>query len=226
MTTFIDLPLLVLRMIISLLDRRSTLHLSTVNRTLWSLCTSTTQWKEIFEREMMLMWDSAPDTLIEILNLPRFDTITTITIKSDKPRGQMQWSRLITAVGRKGSAIKIMLAANVDGVLAGWLAELLTKVRCIELGPCANMSKDTKLIIARTISRGSNTIHVRIDGLSLHDVVARDDCRILVGAYRKLWKIEARSSSLSRGQNNCLDLLKTRDENTRIDLGGITPCCK
>ena len=138
----------------------------------------------------------------------------------------MQWSRLITAIGRKGKEIKIVLAANVDGVLGCWLAELLTKVKCIELGPCAFMSKDAKLTIARTISRGSNTIHVRIDGLSLHDVISRDDCKVLMGAYMKLWKVEARTSSLSRGQNNCLDLLKTRDENKIIDLEGESPCCE
>ena len=86
MTTFIDIPLLAMRMIISMLDRRSILHMSTMNRMLWSLCTSTTIWKEIFETEMEMMWDLAPDTLIGILNLPRFNTIKTITIKSDKPR--------------------------------------------------------------------------------------------------------------------------------------------
>ena len=226
MVTFIDLPLLAMRMIISMLDRKSTLHLSTMNGMLWSLCNSTTIWKRIFETEMNTMWDRSPDTLIGILNLPRFDKIKIVTIKSDKPRGQMQWSRLITAIGRKGPAIKIILAANVDGVLGSWLSELLTKVKCIELGPCAFMSKDTKLTIARTIARRSNTIHVRIDGLSLRDVVSRDDCKILMGANKKLWKVEARTSSLSKGQNNCLDLLKTRDENTSIDLGGIALCCE
>ena len=226
MTLLSDLPHLVMIEILKRLDMQDINNLAMVSTSMLKLSMNETIWRKFYKNEMMNLWDTNPLKMSRILQLERFNCVNEIQIVSERPRGQFIWAALITTLENKKTSHKIIINANMYGVLPSWLAKLVSSAKCVELGKCLNLDKRHMLAIADNIAKGeARTIHVKIDGCNIRDLKTKAECKLLYSAYRKLWRVEARASNLNREQNRCLDLLIERDEGRSCDLGPIEPCC-